>query len=434
MTQKSQLFFTARLVVVALLLGWFELFFVWQDNVVVMAPTDESSVENAYRYGENDEQIDPDWWKPLVDQVASPFRTIPNQSWCVPRPVISSMGGESNISTTRNNNGLYLVKIPKTASSTAAGVTIQIARNVALLPSHHQHHDSSGSPPPPRIMECTHHVDHGMAHVDRQDPFFLWTVVRHPIPRAISHYFFELVSRRSTMMTSSGMIAEVKRQQNFQFRYVAQQRVVWTSNTSNNSNKIKNNGNIQTRYQLEHLKTNKENILEMLEKDVLGAFHFIGVSERLDESLVVLAMILSLELRDVMVLSSKVNGGLDDGGFDGTCVKIQPAYTTPEVDRYLAEEFPIGNHDFLLYAVANRSLDLTIDTIGKELFQRKLQKYRSMKQYAQDRCLRNTIFPCVTAGQPPLPESQKSCFEGDIGCGHICVQEVLQQYYKRMKS
>jgi hypothetical protein len=42
--------------------------------------------------------------------------------------------------------------------------------------------------------------------------------------------------------------------------------------------------------------------------------------ERLDESLVALAMILPLELYDVIVLSSKVNGGLDDGGFDGTCV------------------------------------------------------------------------------------------------------------------
>lgn len=106
----------------------------------------------------------------------------------------------------------------------------------------------------------------------------------------------------------------------------------------------------------------------MMQQDIFngaGAFHFIGISERLDESLVALQLLLQQPIYDILVLSSKVNGGLDGGGFDGTCVKIQEAYTAPDVDDYLANEFPIGNYDFFLYAVANRSLDMTIDAIGR---------------------------------------------------------------------
>jgi hypothetical protein len=218
-------------------------------------------------------------------------------------------------------------------------------------------------------MECVHHVNHGTAHVERIDPHILWTVIRGPTQRAISHYFFELVSRQGTMVTSFGMINELNRHKNLQFKHLAMAYV----NSADGPSSA--NRTSPTRYKVESPMTSRSNIIEMIQNDILANFHFIGVSERMEESLVVLKMLLQLETQDVIVLSSKLNGGLDDGRFDGTCVKIQPSYTTPDVDTYLEEEFRVLNHDFFLHAVANRSLDLTIDSIGREKFDRELVLY-----------------------------------------------------------
>jgi hypothetical protein len=43
-------------------------------------------------------------------------------------------------------------------------------------------------------------------------------------------------------------------------------------------------------------------------------------------------MLLELDDRDMIVLSSKASGGYDDGRFQDTCFKVQKAFTTPAVD------------------------------------------------------------------------------------------------------
>ncbi|KAG7347519.1 sulfotransferase family protein [Nitzschia inconspicua] len=382
-------------------------------GITMMAPGSERYKEitaEDQTIMQEPEPLDTAWWTPFVNQMARPFSILPKDPfWCVPRPILEMTNGD-NI-TTASNKGLYLVKIPKTASSTAAGVTIQIARNTAArMASQTTISDSLN-------MECMYHIDHGMAHVDRQDPFFLWTVVRHPAQRAVSHYFFGEVSRRGAPFTSDGMIASLKRHVNFQFRQLARKRV--------------DDGNatlVQTRYHLESPRTTPKNVLDMIQTDILENFHFIGISERLDESLVALKMILNLNMEDVIGLSSKISGKMDDGGFDGTCHNIQTSRTTAEVDQYLSQEFRIDNYDFFLYDVANRSLDLTIDAFGREPFRKELEKYHAMKQYAEEQCLSKVLFPCTEVGQPPWPEAKHSCFKGDIGCGHECVQQALREF------
>jgi Galactose-3-O-sulfotransferase len=380
---------------IAVIIFFLGLLRLWQEEWITLA--DEDDV-----FSKTEQPWNSDWWKPLVDEISRPFAPLPkDQSWCVPRPIVQ----DEHAFNATSKAGLYLVKIPKTASSTAAGVTIQIARNVMARNKH-------------PTMECTHHVEHGQAHVDREDPFFLWTVVRHPVKRAVSHYFFMTVSRLQVNATSEGMMTQLQQYKNLQFRQLARRRVNYDD--SNNTTSV------EIRYPLDALETTTENIMEMIKRDILDKFHFIGVSERLDESLVVLKMLLQLEMPDVVVLSSKVNGGLDAGGLHGICVRIQPAFTTPEVDQYLAQEFSVRNFDFLLHAVANRSLDLTIDALGRDRFQTELQTYHAMKRYAQDQCQNTTVYPCVEAGQTPNTET--SCFVGDLGCGHLCVQQVLHNF------
>jgi hypothetical protein len=334
-----------------------------------------------------DMKSDPNWWEPYVDRIARSFSIRPDKSWCVPRTIPNSTKlGEEEI-----QSGFYLVKIQKTASSTVAGVSIQIARNVGQ-----QQHQKD-------TMECVYHAAHGYEFARRRDPFFLWTVLRDPRKRAISDYFFFEVSRKRIPAADARMMQKLNAHKSYQLANVAPRFV-------------------------NHPRANASEIVDMMLKNVFGKYHFVGLSDRMDETLVALKFILHVDLRDIVVLSSKRNGGLDDGRHENTCFEIQPANVTPRMKTYLEEEFPVNNHDFFLYAVANRSLDLTIDAIGRDKFQHDLELFRTMSRYAEEQCLDKAIFPCVAAGKPPLPEASHSCYFGDIGCGHACVKEVLRNF------
>jgi hypothetical protein len=412
-----------------------------------------------------------DWWKPWVDRIARPFPIVStndkqnhpaspssssSDSWCVPRKLLRSRPGLHStldsigsqrpgerimnyINQPNAKAGLYLVKVPKTASSTAAGVTIQIAEGYLLggggsadsvlkntpgtnggLDRNHGGNSTSSvnkktqtqTLPPTARLECTYHVAHGAYYVSRTEPNFLWTVLRNPANRAISHYFFELVSRRGTMVTSDGMINYLEGSKNFQLDYIA---------------RMIHSGNL--RYSLKPTSlTTAEDIVEIIQRDVLDVYGFIALTERMEESLVLLKMILGVSLKDVIVLSSKVRGGLDDGRFERKCVRIVESYTTPEVEKYMQQQYPLGNYDFFLHAVVNRSLDMTIDSVGRGRFDREFDLYRRAKKVAEDHCLDVAVFPCIREGDPPLPESRNSCLFGDIGCGYACVQRVLRKY------
>lgn len=435
-----------------------------------------------------------DWWKPWVDKIARPFSIVginsninngtkSSSSWCVPRkltrvkddllsgtslmydfssPGTSSLtGGRLLLKRRRPETikdhsnqpnplvGLYLVKVPKTASSTAAGVTIQIAEGYIRDEEQNQRKNSqpeenSNNDTIPQHwdvlknatvglddniqgtnrgsnlrndnninmnqrMECTYHIAHGSDYVSRIEPNFVWTVLRIPSTRALSHYFFENISRKGTVVTPDGTIQYLDRSKNFQLDYIA-----------------KMSGSGKVRHSLKSTSlTTALDVVEIIQRDILDTYGFIALTERMDESLVLLKMILGVPLQDVIVLSSKVRGGLDDGRFENKCVRIVEWYTTPKVDTYIQSDYPLGNYDFFLYAVVNRSLDMTIDMIGRDRFQRELEQYRRAKTMAEDQCLDSTIFPCIVEGDPPIPDSRTSCLVADIGCGYECIRRVL---------
>jgi hypothetical protein len=83
--------------------------------------------------------------------------------------------------------------------------------------------------------------------------------------------------------------------------------------------------------------------------------------------LAVLQLLLDLEDSDMMVFSSK-----SAGGWTWNWTKPYTSYfqipkpnLPPRVVYYLQNDFTRDNHDFLLYAAANRSLALTMDQLGR---------------------------------------------------------------------
>ena len=168
----------------------------------------------------------------------------------------------------------------------------------------------------------------------------------------------------------------------------------------------------------------KEGPLEFIQKNVMDQFHFIALVERMEESLVVMKLLWGLKDADIIVLSSKSAGGYDDGKFRG-CIKIAKSFTPPKVEQFFEQNHTQSNHDYLLYAAVNRSLDKTIDRLGRDLVQREVEKHRKLQQFAQDSCFDEAMFPCGADGILRRKQSDQSCYWNDAGCGHQCVDRVL---------
>lgn len=131
-------------------------------------------------------------------------------------------------------------------------------------------------------------------------------------------------------------------------------------------------------------------------------------------------MILRLPLSDILYLSAKQNGGYDDH-----CFFIQPTNLTAGMKSYLeSDEWKeMIREDLELYKAANRSLDMTIDRLGREQFEFNLAKYKAALKEANERCRERTVFPCTKDGVK-VPHAETDCLWSDAGCGAVCLDQV----------
>jgi hypothetical protein len=325
-----------------------------------------------------------EWWYDQIDSVARSWESVPNQTWC---------HSESK------NIGLIYVKIPKTSSSTCAGINIRIARKVGER--------VRGLDKDNRPKRCGHTYRHGRkALLKRRSPNILWTLLRDPAKRAISEFYHFHVSRKGVEPTEERLISHVTNRKSFQFNYIADTR------------------------NPKALSTKTKNPFKDIREYVMDAYDFIGLLERKEESLALMKILWGLETEDLIVLSAKQAGGYDDGMFNKTCTKIQkPENLTAGFQSFLTSGFPRGNHDYALYAIVNRSLDKTIDYLGRGRVQKEVQRIRAMQAIAEQKCQGEAIFPCSSNGTRQVERSQRSCYKTDAGCGHKCVDQVVQEEY-----
>ena len=131
-------------------------------------------------------------------------------------------------------------------------------------------------------------------------------------------------------------------------------------------------------------------------------------------------MILRLPLSDFLYLSAKLNGGYDDH-----CFFIQPTNLTSGMKKYLeSDEWKeMIREDLELYKAANRSLDMTINRLGREQFEINLTKYKAALKEANERCRERTVFPCTKDGIK-VPHVETDCLWSDAGCGAACLDQV----------
>jgi hypothetical protein len=345
-----------------------------------------------------------------------------NAAWCT-----------QNESTKEEPTGLLMVKIPKAATSTVSGAAYRIARN---FPKHHAHSIQNSNDPVIAAggMNSTMPCDVGCKHIPNykagqkfghrnKEKSFLLTSVRDPAKRAISRVFFGEVSQNKKEptdenvlhgleVTSSHLGAVSPGKGGFQLAYLALHDIregsAWKKNEPTEV------------FDPEAIHKNVQSVID--------DYDFIVVVERLHESLVAWQLLLGLDVTDILYLSSKKSGGYwyRDHNAHKECVALQPTFVTPRVAEYLSsDEWYAKNYgDYILSEAASQSLDLTIDELGKERFDKALKEYLAVKAHADEKCAHTAIFPCSEDGvrQPKL--ARTNCYKGDQGCGYPCLDEL----------
>ena len=161
-------------------------------------------------------------------------------------------------------------------------------------------------------------------------------------------------------------------------------------------------------------------------QSIMDEYDFLGITERLDESLIALQMILNLDISDILYLSAKVNGGWDDGVYRNTCYYIVPSFVSTSIKEYFLESeewynFTVG--DNLVYRAANASLDATIASMDRAEFEKNLRIYRWALQQVEQSCRSNTTFPCSPSGKRNF---NNDCMVWDSGCAMECIDVVAK--------
>eukprot|EP00977_Amphora_coffeiformis_P015106 scaffold4420_cov187-Amphora_coffeaeformis.AAC.1 len=306
--------------------------------------------------------------------------------------------------------GLFFTKTIKTGSTSGVSIHLRIARNEARRRQQREQRAlSTGASSPFAYEYCDGDWRHEKAHKlfrgRSPSKSFLWSIVREPQSRIISHYFFRWISRDHRLPLDREF---PKYLQNFNVPdRVFDHYMKWLPAREAYQAGITN--------PVEHA------------NQLLQDYDFIAITERVDESAVALAMILNIPLSDVLFLSSKVGGGFDYGTTTG-CTYIIPSFVSPGMNDVLrSPEFQAKvRWDHVVYQAVNRSLDLTIDHLGRATFEKHLATYRHAQQVVQEKCNLPGTFPCSNDGTA-TPSLENGCEWLDAGCNFDCLDEVATE-------
>jgi hypothetical protein len=363
-------------------------------------------------------------------RIAHAFPDRTDQAWCI------RTGNSHNETTERYGKnwskdgdglwrGILLVKVPKGASSTSAGVAIRISRRHDCQAVEWMHRMATEF----QYAHLSPSISTNPEQQQHQKPTFLFTTIRNPSSRAISTIFFHVVSRTNSTPTDEFITMYLKR-----------------SNHKHNGAVSVGQGGFQLRYTSlteipEHSawivenKTQVQNPLQVIANvwNTIDNYDFILVTERMDESLVAMALSMGLTVGDVLVTASKVAGSrYHFAKYAHNVIKCLPtvkSFVSPAVQKFLdSDEWRAMNYgDFLLHQAANLSLDLTIERLGRDRFDRAMTTYRRLRALETVECAPHVKFPCSNEGQAQVKLSKRSCYLPlyDFGCGYKCIDQLV---------
>lgn len=162
-------------------------------------------------------------------------------------------------------------------------------------------------------------------------------------------------------------------------------------------------------------------------QEILDEYDFIAITERMDESLVVMKMLLNLTLEEIMYTKPARSAGSFSNGPEGRpCVYLIPSFLTPGMSEFLeSSDWKTRiKGDELLYQAAYRSLDRTIHALGRDKVERTLAQFKKAQAYAQEQCAGQIRGMCNDEGRP-IPKEQRTCYIWSEGCDYQCLNSML---------
>ena len=337
------------------------------------------------------------WWTPYLNNSHLSLGPWPKPSkkryWCT-RSTLKHNELPFIKNSTDVKTGILYMAIPKASSSTSQGVNVRIARRVGERVFWKGHHD------------CTHYNSAHYLNVKQfrfRDPkkSFIWSTIREPWRRDLSEIYHFEVTRKNLSTddtTITGKLAGMKSRQTRLLSF-----------ESRGASSLP-----------------EQDLVRVVQEDILSVYDFLGVVERMDESLAVLSLLLNVPATDVIVLNAKNSGGYDD---HKNCYLIQKANVTPAVKNFVqSDQYLQRNPDLFLYYAANRKLDRTIEMLGLEAVQDRVKTIAKLHTLAKHYCQQMAIFPCSPTGKFQYEFSKHDCYSFDSGCGFKCVDAQLRQF------
>lgn len=375
--------------------------------------TQESSV------GKKPTKLEDGWWTPYVNETARAYDPWgagnsgrEPYGWCT--PIDQTNRDRYPPPGTEKISGLIYVKLYKASSSTCEGVNIAIAHH-ALRRKANSNVDSNVNL---STQKCQHYNRHIFSdwklHAQRNvTSSILWSFVRHPRARDISHVSHFQISREGVSPNQTDVLLDsFQRQRSFQSQYLAPEVLA------------KSLGSIS-------VKESPEETVRVVQR-IMNLYDFIGVTERMAESLAVMTLLWDLDPTSVIVLSAKQSGSehpYDAGGYKKKCTRIQKPDLHPSLEEYLhSPQYMDGNADFLLYTASHVSLDLTIKRLGSRLVEERADLIERLQGIAEETCRSRAIFPCSNNGTLQKDLSEGNCYIQDAGCGYHCVDQAMEPF------
>jgi len=236
-----------------------------------------------------------------------------------------------------HTQGVYYVKVSNAASTDLVAITTRIARREAKRQGKSEC----------KVHDTTRYIPAYVLNIRDRDKTksFLWSMVRDPSSRAMSSYRMRLYSGGVEENTYSNFISlledDSKNPPNSQLRFLS---------SISSPAKI------------------PEDQYRSYTRSVIDEYDYIGVYERLHESLVVLAMLIGGNPNDVLFTFN-----------EKACPKkeTQPKWLTTAMACYLRTKQWKNREmgDFILYDAASRSLDRTIEMLGRDRVKQALNRF-----------------------------------------------------------
>jgi hypothetical protein len=332
---------------------------------------------------------------------------------CIP----ATFNTSDNEPLKRTMEGFFLISLVKTGTATASLVQMRMAHQIARRLPNGVVTSPPGSKTAVSSSSCqvrSYHHWHARKVVTpgrRKALRFVWAMLREPTQRLLSWYWYD----RVTSMSHTPSLEDLE-------TFLA---------TRFTKDALFNHYIARLSFNLPPWRASEQGsqLGWSYVQDIMQSYSFIGITERFDESLVVLGLLLRLPLSDILYIQMMNPAGTFEPQWDRECRYIRPLQVTPELAIYL--ESPAWQDrirwDTLLYKYANESLDATIEAFGPKYVQRRVAKLQEAREMAHSMCGPTMYWPCSDTGEyrPPPNGTQATCsLVHDPSCGQECLDQV----------